>query len=144
LIKQMKTALTIGILVALVAASAALAGTRTYRGAVKGDDPSSVTLKVKQTDGDRELKLFAARDLLISCQSGSAKLQRAAISGLIPVNDKGRFSVSGTSAGQVLRVSGKLIGKRNAKGTVRYFGPTPVDGVTENCDSGKLDWSASR
>lgn len=140
----MKRALTIGILVALVAASAALAGTNTYRGAIKGDDPSSVTMKVKQKDGERALKSFVAKNVLISCDSGPAKLKSAAIRGLIPVNDKGKFRVSGTSAGQVLRVSGKLIGKRNAKGTVRYFGPTPVDGATESCDSGKLDWAASR
>ncbi len=140
----MKRALTIGILVALVAAAAALAGSTTYRGAIKGDQPSSVTMKVKEEQGERAVKSFAAKDFLISCDSGPAKLKRAAISGLIPVNDKGKFSVSGTSAGQVLRVSGKLIGKRNAKGTVRYFGPTPVDDVAENCDSGKLDWSASR
>lgn len=140
----MRKAITIGVLVALLAAAPALAATKTYRGAVKGDDESSVTLKVKRADGERSVKLFAAERFVISCESGPKRLERAALSGLVPVNDKGRFSVKGSDDGRVLRVSGKLVGKRTAKGTVRYTGSTPVGDAVEDCDSGKLDWSASR
>lgn len=143
----MNRRLTATILVALVAllcAATALAATRTYKGQIKTDENSSVVLKVKQSDGDRFVKQFVANDFLIACDSGPATLRKAEIRGLIPVNDKRKFKVSGTNAGQVLKVTGKLTGKRNAKGTVRYSGPTPVDGVIESCDSGKLDWSASR
>ena len=140
----MRKAITIGVLVALLAATPALAATKTYRGAIKGDEESSVTLKVKRADGERSVKLFAAEHFVISCESGPKRLERAALSGLVPVNDKGRFNVEGSDDGRVLRVSGKLVGKRTAKGTVRYFGPTPVGDAVEDCDSGKLDWSASR
>jgi hypothetical protein len=143
----MKTKLTITILAALTAllcAATALAVKRTYQGEIKGDESSSVTIKVKESDGERALKLFAANDFLIACDSGPATLEKASIKGLIPVNDAGKFSVKGTNGGQELRLSGKLVGKRTAKGSVRYSGATPVDGVTENCDSGKLDWRATR
>ncbi len=140
----MKRAITIGLLVALLATPLAFAATKTYRGAIKGDEQSSVTLKVKRADGERSVKLFAAERFVISCESGPKRLERAALSGLVPVNRKGRFNVEGSDAGRVLRVSGKLIGKRSAHGTVRYLGPTPVGNAVEDCDSGKLDWSSSR
>jgi hypothetical protein len=140
----MKRAILIGALVALLATTAALAATRTYRGAIKGDEESSVTLKVKRSEGERSFKLFAAEHFVISCDSGPKRLERAALSGLVAVNRKGRFSVEGSDGGRVLRVSGKLVGRRSAKGTVRYLGPTAVGDSIEDCDSGKLDWSASR
>jgi hypothetical protein len=140
----MSKAVTIGALVAVLAATPVLAATKTYRGAVKGDEESSVTLKLKRAHGERSVKLFAAKRFLISCDSGPKRLERAALSGVVPVSDKGRFSVEGSDDGRVLRVSGKLMGKRSAKGTVRYSGPTPVGDAVEDCDSGKLDWSASR
>jgi hypothetical protein len=140
----MSKAVTIGALVAVLAATPALAATKTYRGAVKGDEESSVTLKLKRAHGERSVKLFAAERFLISCDSGPKRLERAALSGIVPVSGKGRFSVEGSDDGRVLRVSGKLVGKRSAKGTVRYSGPTPVGDAVEDCDSGKLDWSASR
>jgi hypothetical protein len=140
----MSKAITIGALVAVLAATPALGATKTYRGSVKGDEESSVILKLKRAQGERSVKLFAAERFLISCDSGPKRLERAALSGVVPVSDKGRFSVEGSDDGRVLRVSGKLVGKRSAKGTVRYSGPTPVGDAVENCDSGKLDWSASR
>lgn len=140
----MKRVLMTGALIAILATTLAFAATKTYKGQVKNDQGSSTTLKVKTTDGERALRLFAARDFQIACDSGIKSLKRAAITGLVPISERGRFRVSGTNAGQVLRVSGKLIGKRNAKGTVRYFGPTPVGEELEDCDSGKLDWTASR
>jgi hypothetical protein len=140
----MKRTITIGALVALLWATAALAGTKTYSGAIKGDEESSVALKIKRSDDERAVKLFAAEHFVISCDSGPRRLERAALSGLVPVNAKGRFSVEGSDEGRILRVSGKLIGKRSARGTVRYLGPTPVGEAVESCDSGKLDWSASR
>ena len=95
----MRKAITIGVLVALLAATAARAATKTYRGAIKGDEESSVTLKVKRADGEREVKSFAAERFVIACESGPKRLERAAITGLVPVNDKGRFSVDGQRRG---------------------------------------------
>jgi hypothetical protein len=141
---QMRKALIIGPLAALLVAATAVAATTTYEGGIKGDQKSSVTLKVKRGDGNPQVKGFVARDFLISCRSTDARLESAEITGLVRVTDKGRFKVSGSSGRQELEVTGKLIGRQNAKGTVHYSGPTEVDGQNQNCDSGRLDWRASR
>jgi hypothetical protein len=140
----MRKALIIGPLAALLVAATAVAATTTYEGGIKGDQKSSVTLKVKRGDGNPQVKGFVARDFLISCRSTDARLESAQITGLVRVTDKGRFKVSGSSGRQELEVTGKLIGRQNAKGTVHYSGPTEVDGQNQNCDSGRLDWRASR
>jgi hypothetical protein len=143
----MRKALTIGALAALLVllASTALAGTtRTYKGGIEGDEPSKVTLKVKVADDERKVKSFTAKKFLIACGDEQARLESATISGLVAVDGKGRFEVTGSNEGQELKVAGDLTGKRNATGTVRYSGPTLVDGETRDCDSGKLEWRASR
>ncbi len=130
---------------ALAVPAAALAATKTYTGGIKGDQETSVTLKVKQGDDGRQMKSFVGKDLLISCEGDvGARLKSAKITGLVDVNDAGKFHVNGSNGGQELKVAGKLSGKHNAKGTVRYSGPTDVDGEVLDCDSGKLDWTASR
>jgi hypothetical protein len=135
----------VGALVALLAATAALAATRTYDGQIKGDPKSSVALNVKKLqNGDRQVRSFVAKDLLISCRSGEARLESAAIRGRVPVKRRGRFEVTGSSGEQKLTVAGKVVGKRKAEGTVHYSGPTVVDDELQACDSGKLDWVASR
>ena len=140
----MKKALTIGALAALLIAATALAATKTYKGGIKGDQKSSVTLQVKGSDGKRQMRSFVAKDFLISCRATNARLESATISGRVRVDDKGKFKVTGSSGGQELKVTGRLTGKKHAKGTVRYSGPTIVDGQSQSCDSGKLDWRASR
>jgi hypothetical protein len=140
----MKKAVTIGALAALLIAATALAATTTYRGAIKGDQKSSVTLQVKRSDGKRQMRSFVAKDFLISCRSTDARLESATISGRVRVDQRGEFRVTGSNGGQELKVTGKLTGRKHAKGTVRYSGPTIVDGQRQSCDSGKLDWLASR
>jgi hypothetical protein len=140
----MKRTLIIGALAALLVATTAFAGTQTYKGAIKGDKKSSVALKVKRSDGARKVRSFVAKDFVISCRTTDARLESATITALVRVDDKGRFKVTGASGQQELKVTGKLIGKRRAKGTVRYSGPTEVDGTSQDCDSGRLDWRASR
>jgi hypothetical protein len=140
----MKRALILGALAALLLAATAFAATKTYKGKIKGDQKSSVALTLKQKDGKASVKSFVAKDFLISCGSSEARLESATITGLVPVNDKGKFRVTGSNGGQELKVAGKVLGNNHAKGTVHYSGPTVVDGENRNCDSGKLDWSASR
>ena len=101
----MKKALTIGALAALlVIAATAMAATKTYKGAIKGDQESSVVLKVKGGDDERSVKSFVAKDFLISCNSGQARLESATITGQVKVNDKGTFQVTGSNDGQELKV----------------------------------------
>jgi hypothetical protein len=141
---QMKKALAIGALAAVLVATTALAATTTYRGAIKGDEKSSVALQVKRGDGARQLRSFVAKDFLISCRTTDARLESATISGRVRVDGRGRFQVTGSNGGRELKVTGKLTGRKHAEGTVRYSGPTIVDGQRQSCDSGKLDWRASR
>ena len=140
----MKKALTVGALAALLIAATALAATTTYKGEIKGDQKSSVALKVKGGDGNRQIRSFVAKDFLISCGATEARLESATISGRVRVDGKGNFKVTGSNGGQELKVTGKLTGRKHAKGTVRYSGPSIVDGQSQSCDSGKLDWRASR
>jgi hypothetical protein len=140
----MKKALTIGALAALLIAATALAATKTYRGAIKGDKKSSVALQVKRSDGKRQVRSFVAEDFLISCRTTNARLESATISGRVRIDGRGRFRVTGSNDGREVKVTGKLTGRKHAKGTMRYSGPTIVNGQSQSCDSGKLDWRASR
>ncbi len=141
---QMKRALTIAVVLTLVVAATGFAGTRTYRGAIESDDTSSIAVKVKRNGGEAEVKAFVAKQFQITCDNGPATLARAAISGVIPVNDKNRFEIEGSDGGRVLKIAGKLIGKRAAAGSMRYSGPTAVDGEIRECDTRKLRWKAGR
>lgn len=142
----MKRALaTAGAIAALAAPAVAIAATQTYDGKIKGDAKATVTLKVAGKGDTREVRSFGAESLLIRCENDEdARLKSATITGEATVDDEGRFAIKGSSGGQELKVTGKLKGKRAAKGTVRYSGPTSVDGTTLDCDSGKLAWKASR
>ncbi len=131
--------------VALVVVPAAFAASNTYEGAVTGDEESSVQLKVGKEDGVRFVPSFVARDFSIKCEGNTrARLSSAKVSGSVPVNGADRFKIEGKDGRIEFIVAGKLKGKRSAKGTFTYTGPTEVDGETLDCDSGKLDWKASR
>lgn len=141
-----KTAFTITALLALlVAAAVAVAAISTYDGRIEHDAKSSIAVELRDRQGERSLKSFVAEDFLISCESGQARLERAAIRGLAKINGRGKFEVrETTSEDQVLAVIGRLRGENRVRGTMRYSGPTIVNGATQSCDSGKLDWKARR
>ncbi len=131
--------------IALVAVPAAFAASNTYEGAVTGDEGSSVQLKVGEEDGVRFVPSFVAKDFSIKCEGNTrATLSSAKVSGSVQVNDANRFKIEGKDGRIEFVVAGKLKGKRSARGTFTYSGPTEVDGETLACDSGKLDWKASR
>lgn len=131
--------------IALVAVPTAFAASTTYEGTVTGDDEASVSLKVKSEGGERIVRAFVARDFAIKCEkSTAARLSSAKITGEVLVNDSNRFRIEGQDGKVEFSVAGKLKGKRSAKGTFSYEGPTEVDGNRLDCDSGNLDWKASR
>lgn len=140
----MNRVIAVAATIALVTVPAAFAASQTYEGAVKGDDESSVSLKVNEEDGARVVRSFVAKDFAIRCEGTDARLSSAKITGSVPVNDANRFKIEGKDGRIEFNVVGKLKGKRSAKGTFTYEGPTEVDGETLDCDSGKLDWKASR
>jgi hypothetical protein len=127
------------------ASATALAASRTYRGGIEGDPESSLTLKVKKGDGDRFMTGFVARNFAISCDGpGDARLRSAALTGATRVTGNDRFSVTAENETQKLVVAGELLGKRAARGSLRYSGLTEVDDRERECASGRLSWRASR
>lgn len=140
----MNRVIAVAATVALVAVPAAFAASKTYEGTVTGDDESSVLLKVNDEDGARVVRSFVAKDFAIKCEGTDARLSSAKITGSVPVNDANRFKIEGEDGKIEFTVVGKLKGKKSAKGTFTYEGPTVVDGDTLDCDSGKLEWKASR
>lgn len=131
--------------IALVAVPAAFAASNTYEGAVTGDKEASVQLRVGQEDGVRFVPAFVASDFSIKCEGNTrARLSSAKVTGSVPVNDANRFKIEGKDGRIEFIVAGKLKGKRSAKGTFTYSGPTEVDGETLDCDSGRREWQATR
>ncbi|MGH2954014.1 MAG: hypothetical protein ACRDK9_08345 [Solirubrobacterales bacterium] len=128
----------------LVVPVAALAATKTYRGAVKGDPETSLKLRVEKEQGSRFFKAFAVQDLAIECDDGlEARLRSARVDGRAPLGDRGRFATRGESDRQVVRLKGKVRSRR-ASGTLRLSGSIGVEGETRDCRSGKVRWSAER
>lgn len=116
-----------------------------YTGSVKGDEKAPVELKVSGKGDARVVRSFSVEQLRIKCESGvRARLGGASLSGRAAVSDEGRFALKGTEGEVAVVLKGKLRGKKRATGTIRYFGPTTVDGETLDCASGKVRWRASR
>jgi hypothetical protein len=141
----MKRAIACAAAVAALAIPAGAEAATTYTGKIKGDPKTSVQLKVAGKGNNRAVKSFKVEQLLINCEGGQrARLGSAAISGDAEVSDSGRFAIEGASNGQEVVLKGKLRGKRRARGTFKYSGPTLVGEQTRECASGKAGWRATR
>lgn len=141
----MKRIVPIALALALLAATPAGATTRTLEGSFHDDPESAVALRVKHSHGEWSVRAFSAEQILISCQQATtARLSSASIEGRAPVGEKGRFSLRGRDGDRRVKLAGRLVDRRTARGSFHYSGPTEVDGETLDCDSGGLDWSASR
>ena len=144
----MKKTITICILacVALLAPAVATASTRSYSGSIAPAGTLSFNLKSK--NGKKNVVKLTWGDLPVDC-SGVAKSSDGKLTFKVPVRKKGfkAVAVLGKSDAPQARavISGSFKGK-NAKGKIDVSGskvPT-TDGNSGDCDSGKLDWSASR
>jgi hypothetical protein len=66
----------------------------------------------------------------------------ATLKGRIPIGERGRFHVRDDNGETVFNVRGEIDG-RNAEGVFRFSGEIEdQDGDTQECDSGRLEWSA--
>jgi hypothetical protein len=129
--------------VALVAAAAVYAATpqQLFLGEIQGQTDSSVRLKTGATNGYR-VKVFGAHDFSVDCGGSDGLIKRATIKGSIPIGDRGRFHGRDDNGETVFNVRGEIKG-RNASGIFRFSGKIEdQDGNSQDCDSGKLEWSA--
>lgn len=136
---------TMAAVALLAVAASAGAATRTLVGTFKDDADSSVSMRVKHAHGEWFVRGFSADEIPISCaELTEARLSTTAIAGLAPIDDAGKFKLSGVEGQTEVRVAGRLLSKHSARGRFRYLGPTEVDGETLDCDSGALKWTAAR
>jgi hypothetical protein len=91
---------------------------------------------------DFRVKLFTVHDFTVDCDGDEGTIKRATIKGRIAIGDKGKFHARDDNGKTVLNLRGKVEG-RNAKGVFRFSGKIDdEDGDSQECDSGKLGWSA--
>jgi hypothetical protein len=136
----------VGVAVALVASSAALAapGTRNYEGAATAGPGSVITFDVvKKESGKKKVKRVAFAGIPAFCNGAVTQ-----IGGTVPGTDKfGRkkFKLESSDALQTLRFSGAVKNRgRKAAGTLSFSGSFEVDGEAVSCATGPIGWSASR
>jgi hypothetical protein len=150
--RWMLRAAALAVLASLLLAGSAVAGGRSFSGAINDDDAATVTLKTKKRDGKWSLTGFVARNFLISCDGGvQARLGSAevhALPGAIPVSRKGRFSAKVEKGPKVVDLAGRFGSSGSVSGTLHYSGLTTVtvNGNDENldCESDVLSWHATR
>jgi hypothetical protein len=125
----------------------ALAATRDYEGNLDGDEEATIIFKVVKQGDARKVTAFGATQIPISCGGGEAdaRLRTVKVTGEFEVGDRGGFRATADEESQMFKAIGELSANRlKASGTLRYEGRTSVDGVLQDCESGKLEWSAKR
>jgi hypothetical protein len=140
----MKRILTIAASTAALAIPALAVG-QTARdnhfGHLVGAKSSAVKFKEALAGGTRAVTSFAVRDFEVGCDGGFVGLLKVAkLQGTVDVSAGGSFKVADDNGKTVFKVNGQ-INRNKSFGTFRYFGQIPAeDGVTRDCDSGKLGW----
>ena len=131
------------VAVALMAAAAVQAATpqQLFVGDLEDQEDSLVRVKTGATNGYR-VKVFGVHEFAVDCGSSGGVIKRATIKGRIPIGDRGRFHGRDDNGETVLNVRGEIDG-RNAEGIFRFSGEIEdQEGDAQDCDSGKLEWSA--
>ena len=143
---RVKLAALTALAVTAVAAPSAQAAERKYEGAFVPSGTLSFVVK-KSGDGKKVVN-YRWDDFPLDCRGGDEK-SSSFLEFSIRVR-RGKFSTVAVdnpdNPGARLQLEGRLIGRNNAKGTMRLEGRrVPVDGPgRENCDSGRLNWTAAR
>jgi hypothetical protein len=98
-------------------------------------------LKTGDNNGFR-LRVFGAHDFTIDCGAADGIIKRASIKGQIPIGNRGGFHARDDNGQTVINIRGEIDG-RKASGVFRFSGEVEnQDGDTQDCDSGRLEWSA--
>ena len=133
-------AMTAAALAVPAIALGAVAGVAHF-GHLAGDPGSPVKFKEVIADDQRQLTTFNVRNFEVACDDGIlGSLKVVKLAGKVEVSPDGVFKVANDNGKTVFKVKGQI--RRNkATGTFRYFGKIPADdGVTRDCDTGKLGW----
>ena len=113
-----------------------------FTGGLADFDDATVRMKTGGSGASHRITVFAAKDFPVDCEGEKGAIQRASIRGGIPIGSRGRFHGRNDNGKTVLNVRGEIDG-RNASGVFRFSGKIEdEDGDTQDCDSGRLDWSA--
>ncbi len=126
---------------AIPAAVFAAASQQLFVGGLADHDDATVRMKTGGSGDSHRVKVFAAKDFPIDCEGEAGTIKRASVRGGIPIGSRGRFHGRNDNGDTVLNVRGEVDG-RNASGVFRFSGEIEdEDGDTQDCDSGRLDWS---
>jgi hypothetical protein len=131
-------------LAALAIPAAVFAATpqQLFLGGLADYDDSTVRMKTGGSGDNHRVKVFAAKDFPIDCEGEEGTIRRASIRGGVPIGTRGRFHGRDDNGETELNVRGEVDG-RNAEGVFRFSGEIEdEDGDTQECDTGRLDWSA--
>ena len=134
--------------VALGAPGALAGGGKKYEGSFSGS--GILSFKVEKRQDGKKIVNFKFRDLLVTC-GATPKLTSGGLSFGVPV-DKNRFSTKAVSGDPSNPRSSRTLkgelNRRKADGTLRVFGSKVNVGgdppERDECDSGTVDWDASR
>jgi hypothetical protein len=140
---SMRATTKIGILATLLAgviAAAALAGTKIYEGAV--GDNGVLQFTIHTTHGKSKLSRFKFDQLDVTCSQGITHIQ-----GNFPDTVKvknGNFTLTNEPphGAYTEAATGKIAGKQ-ASGTLQVSGDIEP-GYFDDCESGEVQWTASR
>jgi hypothetical protein len=132
--------------VAMLAPAVADASKKQYAGSIEPSGEISFTLR--KQNGKLDVLKLAWTNLPVDC-NGEPNTTSGKLSFAVPVKDhkfKARAVLGDPQSPEARAViKGELKGKRHAEGTIEVNGshlPTD-DGGSGNCESGRLDWSAS-
>ena len=119
-----------------------------YVGKVKGAESSEITFDViRKPSGKLGVHEFTIKDAPTTCSSVSDDTTSYALGGWfsLSVSENGRFHVRDSPSGfrdkSLIVIKGKLRRHGRASGWLRVVDDFDVVGV---CDTGRLDWAASK
>ena len=133
----MRRLVIVAVLVAsLVSAAIALAVNRDFQGHVTGHANDEITFTVVRQSGvDKKVKDVVIHRIGVECDGGHQRITPP-ISGTAPIDSGGGFTLDSGNTHFAGDVSGA-----QASGHLRVKGS--FSGSSQNCDSGKVGWTAS-
>ena len=142
--KRVATYALCAVLCTVLFAGVAQGSTRGYSGTVT--PAGNLSFKLKKKNGKRKVRSVKFDSVPVTCADG-AHTTEGNITFSVPVGKQGGFSIVGSSSitGATVKVRGKVAGK-SASGTIDLSGNVPIEsgGDGDDCESGKLSWSAAR
>lgn len=142
----MKRALVLGGLTALLSIPALASGqvaVDRYVGDFDGQPDSKIKIDVSLGDAERTISLIKAKNFAIACDGGVTVTQGAvSLTGGVPVRESGSFKVADDNGDTTFKARG-VVKRNKTVGRFHFFGAVEgSDGVTRECDSGRLDFVA--